>query len=337
MKQTCPVVVGLFSLVLVACHSHPPVRGEGGGEVTKGIDSEVIPETVMMPAWEGLIQHTRISPPGKATHPCSSQDGTFFVYSSTETSVTPQIFLRETDGVVPTQLTNNRAENIFPRISPNGKKVAFSSNVSGNWDIYVLRLDAPASWLTVTSGPRDEIAPSWSPDGKKLVYSSKSERGYWRLVIVDVATGIPTFLGAGLYPDWSPHPDSADQWIAFQSQSQNGMKGSIWIVRPDGSGLRELVADRHREWSAVNPRWAPDGKWISYATVKRSPESVAYGQAGEADDLWVVMSDGRYDTRITDDLSPEWWPAWSADRLLFVSKREGIQNIFSVRPRPLVD
>lgn len=337
MKSTSLPVLATLLLAMAACQSHPPVRTTGEGEESRGIDSPVIPETTMMESWKEIIQHTRISLPGRATHPDAFRDGSFLVYSSTETSANPQIFFRKTDGVVPTQLTNNRAKNVFPRISPDGKRVAFSSNVSGNWDIYVIRLDAPSTWMQVTSGSRDEIAASWSPDGKKLVYSAKSEKGFWRLVIVDVSTGIPTFLGAGMYPDWSPHVDPRAQWIVFQGQRRGAHKGSIWMVRPDGTGLREIVADRHREWSAVNPRWSPDGKWIAYATVNRSPESIAYGLAGEADDLWVVTPDGRYDTRIIKDLSPEWWPSWGGQRLFFVSKRDGVQNIFSVRHRPLMD
>ena len=329
-------VVPLLIIGLSACHSASDPKADT--PPPRRVDDPVpggVGETLMMPAWEEMIQHTRISAPGKAMQPSASRDGKRFVYASTETSSNSQIFLRATDGVTPTRLTNNNATNLFPRLSPDGSRVAFASDISGNWDIYILRVDAPATWMQVTSSPCDDIGPSWSPDGQRLVYGSKTAAGFWQLVIVDIATGIPTFLGPGMNPDWSPHPKKDEQWIAFQSQPRGAEKCSLWIVRPDGSDLQEIVADRHKDWSAIQPRWSTDGAWIAYATVRRSIESKTYGEEGEADDIWIVRPDGRFDTRLTDEIAAEWWPAWGGDRLFFASRRDGFQNIYSVRPKPL--
>lgn len=325
-------VLSILIIGLSACKGAPEPKTETPpkSNIDDPIQDAVSP-TVMMPAWEEMIQHTRISAPGRAMQPSPSRDGKKFVYSSTETTANPQIFLRATDGVTPTRLTNNNATNLFPRLSPDGSRAAFASDISGNWDVYILRVDAPATWMQVTSSPCDDIAPSWSPDAQKLVYASKTAAGFWQLVIVDIATGIPTFLGPGTFPDWSPDGTS----IAFQSQPRGSEKSSLWVVRADGSELQEIVADRHKDWSAIQPRWSPDGAWIAYATVRRSRESAAYGEAGEADDVWIVHPDGRFDTRLTDEIAAEWWPAWGGDRLFFASRRDGFQNIYSVRPKPL--
>ena len=44
-----------------------------------------------------------------------------------------------------------------------------------------------------------------------------------------------------------------------------------------------------------------------------------------------------FNMRLTDDLSAEWWPAWGGDRVFFVSSKGGMQNICSVRVKPLED
>ncbi|MBI3855709.1 MAG: PD40 domain-containing protein, partial [Planctomycetes bacterium] len=269
-------------------------------------------------------------------HPGPSPDGAFFAYATTEFGPRLQIAVRETFDASPLQITANSGDNLFPRVSPDGKLIAYASNREGNWDLFVTRIDSPGSVTQVTFDPENEIAPSWSPDGRKLVYSSGSESGVWQIVIVDVATRIKTYLGAGIYPDWSP--DAKNPMICFQSQPRTpGGRSGVWCVKPDGTGLRELVGDKAKSWSAINPHFSPDGRWIAYATVNKSVESRKFGDPNEADDIWIVRNDGAYTMRLTDDLSAEWWPAWGGDRVFFVSNRGGMQNICSVRVKPLED
>jgi Tol biopolymer transport system component len=325
-------------LILAACTSAPPERDPKARPPMGGDDvkDHVMPLNAAEPPWRDLIRHTVLPPPGKAMHPAPSLDGAFFAYATTEFGPKLQIAMRETYDASPMQLTSNGGDNLFPRVSPDGKHVAYASNRDGNWDIYVTRIDSPGSVTQVTFEPGDDIAPSWSPDGKKLVYSSRTDAGVWQIVIVDVGSRVKTYLGAGIYPDWSPNPKSS--WITFQSLPKSpGGRSGVWCVRPDGTGLREIVADKSQTWSAINPHFSPDGKWIAYATVNKSVESRMFGVPNEADDIWIVRVDGTYPMRLTDELSAEWWPAWGGDRVFFVTNRGGMQNICSVRVKPLED
>lgn len=288
------------------------------------------------PPWRDLIRHTALQAPGRATHPAPSPDGKFFLYATTEFGPHPQIARRESNGAAATQLTDNRGANLFPSVSPDGKRFAYASNKEGNFDLYVGRLDAPFNVTQVTFDPEDDVAPAWSPDGRRLAYC-RNVGGVWQIVVVDVGTRVKTFLGPGLYPDWSSDP--RDEWIAFQSQPRTaGGRSGVWVVRPDGTGLREVVSDKAHGWSALTPRFGPGGRWIAYATAGRSRESRAFGGPDEADDIWIIRPDGTFDTRLTDDLSAEWWPAWSGSRVFFVSNRGGgAPNIWSVQVKPLED
>jgi TolB protein len=331
--------VSILLSLLVACQPAPPpardpqARPPMGGEDVK---DHTMPLNAAEPPWRDLIRHTEIPLPGKAMHPGPSPDGTSFAYATTEFGPKLQIAWRETFDASPVQITANSGDNLFPRISPDGHRVAYASNREGNWDIYVARIDSPGSVTQVTFEPGDDLAPSWSPDGKKLVYSSRTEGGVWQIVIVDVGTRIKTFLGSGIFPDWSP--DAKAPLITFQSLPRvAGGRSGIWCVKPDGTGLREVVGDKAQSWSAINPHFSPDGRWIAYATVNKSVESRNFGVPQEADDIWIVRSDGTYPMRLTDDLSAEWWPAWGGDRVFFVSNRNHMQNICSVRVKPLED
>jgi Tol biopolymer transport system component len=326
-------------LALAACQGSPPAEKDPKARPPMGGDDvkdHTMPLNAAEPPWRDIIRHTVLPLPGKAMHPGPSLDGAFFAYATTEFGPRLQIALRETFDASPLQITSNSGDNLFPRVSPDAKHIAYASNRDGNFDIYVTRIDAPGSVTQVTFEPGDDICPSWSPDGKKLVYSSKMENGVWQIVMVDVGTRIKTFLGPGIYPDWSPDPKSP--WITFQSLPKTpGGRSGVWCVKTDGTGLREVVGDTSNTWSAINPHFSPDGKWIAYATVNKSVESRNFGVPLEADDIWIVRADGTYPMRLTDDLSAEWWPAWGGDRVFFVTNRGGMQNICSVRVKPLED
>jgi Tol biopolymer transport system component len=324
----------LLAIGLAACASPPPKAPSWGPD---DLRDNAIAANAAEPPWRDLARHTMVFAPGRAIHPGASPKGDRVAYATSEFGARAQIAMKDVDGAAAYRLSAGAGDHLFPRISPCGKKVAYASNTDGNWEIYLCRLDAPSAVTQVTFDDADDIAPSWSPDGRKLVYCSRAPGStLWQLVLVDVGSRLKTYLGAGVYPDWSP--DAKDPWIAFQSQPREaGGRSGVWVVRPDGRGLREIVGDKARVWSAIQPRFSPDGRWIAYATINKSAESRAFGTPETADDVWIVRPDGTLDTRLTDDLSGEWWPCWGGDRVFFVSDRGGAPNIWSVRVKPLED
>ena len=153
--------IAILAVALAACQPRPkpenPLKPDRTEEEGRPIDP-----TEWSHTWEDLVKHTQISTEGKATQPSASKDGKFFVYATTETAPKPQICMRATNGVAPTQLTTNNGTNLFPRVSPDGRRFAYASDISGNFDLYVARIDAPASVIQVTTSLQDDIAPSWS-------------------------------------------------------------------------------------------------------------------------------------------------------------------------------
>ncbi|MEQ1765160.1 MAG: winged helix-turn-helix domain-containing protein [Pyrinomonadaceae bacterium] len=58
-----------------------------------------------------------------------------------------------------------------PAISPDGRRIAFSSNTDGNWEVYIMNADGTAQ-LRLTRNPANDGMPHFSPDGKKIIFSS---------------------------------------------------------------------------------------------------------------------------------------------------------------------
>ena len=94
-----------------------------------------------------------------------------------------------------------------PAWSPDGTKIAFSSNLRnlGQEDIYVMDADG-ANIVRVTNHPKSDRLPAWSPDGRWIAFMSIRGQIGWDIYIVDVNGGgarqVTTHLGHDMYPTW---------------------------------------------------------------------------------------------------------------------------------------
>src|SRR5690349_19370006 len=79
------------------------------------------------------------------------------------------IWIANEDGTGAKRVTDHTARDIYPRFSPDGKWIAFSSDRYGNNDVFVIPVDGGAAkQLTYHSG-NDEVV-GWTRDGKNVVF-----------------------------------------------------------------------------------------------------------------------------------------------------------------------
>lgn len=305
---------GLVVLLATGCRAAAPAVFQSEWDRPE----KILPAGMARTLYSDLSNETKLMRDARPVHPSLSRDGKFFVYASREQSSKPRLFLRELGGATVRQLTDGDDACLFPSVSPQGDRVAFASDRAGNWDIYILHLASPSAVLQVTFGRDDEIAPSWSPDGEKLAYAVRTLSGEWMVATVDIRTRTSTYLTAGLAPAWSPHAAAEDQWIAFEHHN------SVWVVRPDGTDLRRVVAH------AAHASWDPGGRWIVFARTLVPTDPFADRAAAE--DLRLVSLDGALEVRLTADFALDGWPSWGGGRIVFVSDRDGLQNIHALRP-----
>jgi len=190
------------------------------------------------------------------------------------------------------QLTHvpNEAAAALPSWSPDGTKIAFESNVSGNYEIWVMDADGRHK-VQITDEPRFEhLTPSWSPDGSQIAYSRcDTPFGFIGSCDINVmsADGSYAYRVVGghrihVRPVFSPDGTS----IAFASD-RAGFISAIWVVNADGTGLQRVTSPNTEGFW---PDWSPDGERILFTDNCCRPHS----------NLWSVSPDGMGLTRLTD-------------------------------------
>ena len=158
------------------------------------------------------------------------------------------------------RITTRAGFDAQPAISPDGRSIAYVSDVSGSLEIYVSGLVPGSRSIAITSDGRQNIQPAWSPDGQWIAYHAQAPGGVW---IVPATGGQPRqVVETGAQPSWA---DDSER-LAYSADS-GGMIGqsTIWTVRRDGSEARPFTRLGEPRGGQGWPSWSPDGKTIVFS------------------------------------------------------------------------
>jgi eukaryotic-like serine/threonine-protein kinase len=156
-------------------------------------------------------------------------------------------------------ITRGNSSDRQPAYSPDGKAVLFSSNRSGNLDLWIS--ESGGTVRRVTDDLAEDWDPAFTPDGKRIVWSS-GRSGNLEIWIAN-ADGSEARQISQDGVDAENPTATADGWIVYNSF--NAKKAGIWKVREDGSQATQLVKSR----SAL-PEVSPDGQYVSYLSDSRT-------------------------------------------------------------------
>jgi dipeptidyl aminopeptidase/acylaminoacyl peptidase len=264
--------------------------------------------------------------------PQVSPDGSQVAYTVTELDEKENryraaIWLVPLAGGEPRQLTSGKHRDGQPRWSPDGTKLAFTSDRKQDDDLKgqiwtIVVGGGEATRLTSIDGSVEEFV--WSPDGHSIAAVSKVRVGehnpdsdvrvirtpryrfdgegylddkYRQIFVIDASTGKARQITEGAFehqhPAWSP----TGHEIAFDSNREPGWEMSpyrdIYAVRVAGTSIRR-VTDGGGEWTT--PSWSPDGATLAFYGTRRVMSDAARNE------LFTVPAGGGAPVAVTDHI-----------------------------------
>jgi TolB protein len=231
------------------------------------------------------------------------------------------------DGAGFRRLTEDRSIALFPKVSPDGKWIVFTTFKEGWPTIQLLGLPG----LERRSLCRYEglnSAAAWFPDGRRLV-ATLSLGGEPSLHVVDLAGRIERTLTNSSSIDTAPCLSPDGLQVAFTSDRPG--RPQIYLMNTSGANMRRLTMTD--DW-ADSPAWSPQGTTIAFTMSEH----------GKNFDLFTIeVGAGRTD-RLTFGEGDNENAAWSPDGrwIVFTSTRRGRAELFIMgadgsHPRPLGD
>jgi len=256
---------------------------------------------------------TAIKPPmvstglGRTTCSYFMSNGTQFVYASTHLggdSCPPEpekihgkylwpiystfdIFLANTSGEIASQLTKEPGYDAEATISAQGDKIVFTSDRSGDLELYTMDLDG-SNVVQITNQLGYDGGAFFSPDGKKLVFRSSRPKTEEEIAEYKglLAKGLVAPTNMEIYTcnvdgseltqitnlgkaNWAPFFHPSGEKIIFSSnhKSERGYDFQLYMINIDGTGLEQITTE-----SIFNafPMFSYDGKKLVFSSNRNN-------------------------------------------------------------------
>jgi tricorn protease len=201
------------------------------------------------------------------------------------------VYIAPINGGDAIKVTNSEGVEMYPRFSPDGQEIAFTSEYDGNREIYTMpykggvakrltySMDASES-LPERMGP-DKIIMQWTNDGKQIL-----------------------FRGRG--------------------KSWNIRQGKLFYANTDASQPEELPLFR-----SGFAHLSPDGKKIVHNRIFREYRTWKRYRGGQADDIWLFDFETKESENISDNPAQDIIPMWAGNKIYYISDRSNVMNLYS--------
>jgi len=205
-----------------------------------------------------------------------------------------EIYTVGKEGGIARRLTSGPGYSSFPRFSPDGKQIAFTSQYDGNTEVYVMPADggAPKRLTTSATLGRDDISDRMGPNNLVMAW------------------------------------ENTKPLVVFRSRmkSFNDFIGSLFTVGLDAELPQQLPVPRGGFVS-----FSPDDSKMAYNRVFREFRTWKHYRGGMADDIWIYDFKTGTTENLTDNPAQDICPMWGPDnKIYFISDRDNRMNLFVI-------
>ncbi len=205
-----------------------------------------------------------------------------------------EIYTVPKEGGIARRLTSGPGYSSFPRFSPDGKQIAFTSQYDGNTEVYVMPAEggAPKRLTTSATLGRDDISDRMGPNNLVMTW------------------------------------ENTKPLVVFRSRmkSFNDFIGSLFAVGLDAELPQQLPVPRGGFVS-----FSPDDSKMAYNQVFREFRTWKHYRGGMADDIWIYDFKTGATENLTNNPAQDICPMWASDnKIYFLSDRDNRMNLFVI-------
>ena len=207
--------------------------------------------------------------PASAFDPAAFPPNGSIVFDRTTDGHGQHLWISNADGSNDRKLTSGEVIDMWPAWSPDGSTIAFVRDDLASREIRLAFVDVGDYTVTPSEGLDNGVArPDWSPDGSRLTFAGIRPPGIYVMDRDGSAMSKITdraFLAPD-NPEWSPDGST----IAFSANlDADPSSWDVYVVAPDGTGLRDLTNTPDEDESEFVIGWLPNGNLL----ISRSPGS----------------------------------------------------------------
>ncbi len=205
-----------------------------------------------------------------------------------------QLYTVGKDGGIARRLTSGPGYTSFPRFSPDGKQLAYTSHYDGNTEVYVMPAEGgePKRLTTTATLSRDDISDRMGPNNLVMTW------------------------------------ENTKPLVVFRSRmkSFNSFIGDLFTVGMDAELPKQLPIPRGGFAS-----FSPDDSKMVFNRVFREFRTWKHYRGGMADDVWIFDFKAGTTDNLTNNPAQDICPMWGPDnKIYFISDRDNRMNLFSI-------
>jgi len=212
------------------------------------------------------------------------------VFSAQDSSAIDQIFSMRLDGTDKRQITHEGQQTIFGAVSPDGTKVAYTTTIANNEDVYVINIDGTGRRQLTTNAASD-FRPAFSADGQRVAFLSSRDVAAFNIYTMTLANG-----DAGAVKRLSPSANQ-QEFPAMGGTNKVGwtetfMVGTssqteIMSANEDGSAITNLTNNPATDSTSAYSR---DGTKIVFSSDRAVTGTLQ---------IWIMNADGSSPVQVT--------------------------------------
>jgi hypothetical protein len=196
-----------------------------------------------------------------------------FLHSAVDTNLWKAPLSSANHGKPTTIVASSREEN-DPSFSPDGQRIAFASDRSGSFELYVCAADGSNPIQLTSMKASATGTPRWSPDGKQIAFDSTLQ-GHSEIFVISADGGAPRRVTGGPYDNETPNWSHDGHWIYFTSVHPEA--DQIWKIPAQGGTAVQVIST-----GGGSPAESWDGKFLYYGRRDNAVWRRAFADGAEA-------------------------------------------------------